>query len=57
MQHTTTPRGEVKKLGSIQGVLPPGGGLGVAQEMGREGGGALLCEANTAKKKKILYQT
>jgi hypothetical protein len=25
--------GEVKKLGSIQGVLPSRGGLGVAQEM------------------------
>jgi hypothetical protein len=30
--------GEVKKLGSIQGVLPSGGRVGVAQEIGRGGG-------------------
>lgn len=28
----------MKKLGSIQGVLPSGGRVGVAQEIGRGGG-------------------
>ena len=38
-QHQGGGGGEVKKLGSIPGLLPWGGGLGVAQEMGLCGGG------------------